>query len=70
MQGATNTNLSGQVTVKMIVDGAGHVTKSKVQAFHYMFEHGLLPCVQRALGHMKFPSTGSATLVTMPINFN
>src|SRR5512140_3513853 len=34
--GATNTNLSGTITVKMIVDGGGHVTKSKVQAFHYM----------------------------------
>ena len=67
--GATNTNLSGQVTVKLVVDGNGRVIKSKLQAFHYMFEHGLLACLQRALGHIKFPSTGSATLVTMPINF-
>jgi hypothetical protein len=35
-----------------------------------MFEHGLLACVQRATSHMKFPATGSSTLVTMPINFN
>src|SRR5207247_1676780 len=28
---ATNTNLSGTITVRMIVDGKGHVTKSKVQ---------------------------------------
>ncbi|MEO6771412.1 MAG: AgmX/PglI C-terminal domain-containing protein [Kofleriaceae bacterium] len=68
VQGATNTNLTGTVTVKLIVDGNGHVTKSKVEAFHYMFEHGLLACVQREVGRMKFPATGASTLVTMPIN--
>ena len=70
MQGATNTDLKGTISVKMVVDGNGRVTKSKVQAFHYMFEHGLLGCVQRAVGHMKFPATGASTLVTLPINFN
>lgn len=66
---ATNTNLNGQISVKLVVDGNGHVIKSKVQAFHYMFEHGLLGCLQRAVGKMKFPATGASTLVTMPINF-
>jgi len=66
---ATNTNLNGQISVKLVVDGNGRVIKSKVQAFHYMFEHGLLGCVQRAFGKMKFPATGASTLVTMPINF-
>jgi hypothetical protein len=70
MQGATNTNLAGTINVKLIVDGSGHVTKAKVQAFHYMFEHGLLACVQHAVKAMKFPATGASTLVTMPINFN
>jgi hypothetical protein len=66
---ATNTNLSGQISVKLVVDGNGHVIKSKVQAFHYMFEHGLLACVHAAVGKMKFAATGASTLVTMPINF-
>ena len=66
---ATNTNLAGTINVKMIVDGNGRVIKSKVQAFHYMFEHGLLACVQRAVGRMKFPSTGAQTLVTMRQTF-
>jgi hypothetical protein len=66
---AQNTNLSGTITIKLVVDGNGHVIKSKVQAFHYMFEHGLLACMQRAVGHMKFPATGASTLVTMPVNF-
>ncbi|GEM_PF-1452754 len=67
---ATNTNLAGTISVKLVVDGTGHVTKAKVQGFHYMFEHGLLACVQRATSKMKFPGTGAFTLVTMPINFN
>ena len=68
VQGATNTNLSGTITVRMIVDASGHVTRSKLQAPHYMHEHGLLPCVKGALSRMHFPATGAATLVTMPIN--
>ncbi len=67
---ATNTNLTGTISVKLVVDGTGHVSKTKVQGFHYMFEHGLLACVQRATSKMKFPGTGAFTLVTMPINFN
>lgn len=70
MTAATNTNLAGTISIKLVVDGSGHVSKSKVQAFHYMFEHGLLACMQRAVGKMKFPATGGSTLVTMPINFN
>jgi hypothetical protein len=70
VQSATNTNLSGTISVKLVVDGTGHVIKSKVQGFHYMFEHGLLACVQRAVARMKFPATGASTLVTMPINFS
>jgi hypothetical protein len=66
---ATNTDLRGTITVRMVVDGGGHVTKSKLQAPHYMFEHGLLTCVQRAVRGMKFPAVGGSTLVTMPINF-
>ena len=70
MTGATNTDLKGTITIKLVVDGNGRVIKSKVQAFHYMFEHGLLPCMQRAVGAMKFPATGQSTLVTMPVNFS
>jgi hypothetical protein len=70
MAGATNTDLKGTITVKLVVDGNGRVIKSKVQAFHYMFEHGLLGCMQRAVGGMKFPATGQSTLVTLPVNFS
>jgi hypothetical protein len=70
MQAATNTDLKGTITVRMIVDGKGNVTKSKIQAPHYMFEHGVLGCIQGAVRHMKFPAAGQYTLVTMPINFS
>lgn len=71
MAAATNTNLAGTITVKLVVDGTGHVTRSKViDGYHYMFEHGLLACMQVAVKKMKFPATGAPTLVTMPINFN
>lgn len=70
MQAATNTDLRGTITVRMIVDPSGHPSRVKVQAPHYMFEHGLLPCVQGAVRKMKFPTVGQSTLVTMPINFS
>ena len=70
MTGATNTDLKGTITVKMVVDDKGHVGREKLQAPHYLFEHGLLACMRGALGGMHFPATGMPTLVTMPINFS
>jgi hypothetical protein len=69
MQGATNTDLKGTITVKLVVDEHGRVAREKLQAPHYLFEHGLLACMRSALGGMRFPATGMPTLVTMPINF-
>lgn len=68
IQGATNTDLRATITLKLIVDGNGKVTRSRMEAPRYLFERGLEACVQRALGRLKFPSTGAPTLVTMPIN--
>jgi hypothetical protein len=65
---AVNAAMTGVITVKMVIDAQGHVTRSKVQAPHYLFDHNLLPCLKGALGKMKFPATGMPTLVTMPIN--
>ena len=67
VSGATNTDLRATITVKMLVDGTGHVAKSRVQAPHYLFEHGLLGCAQKALGRLRFPAVGGATVVTLPI---
>jgi hypothetical protein len=68
VQGAMNTDLSATITVKLLVDGRGRVTRSRIQAPHYLFEHGLLACTQRALGRMHFPAAGGATIVTLPVN--
>jgi len=68
VQGATGTDLTAAITVKMLVDGHGRVTRSRIQAPHYLLEHGLLSCTQRALGRIHFPATGGATIVTLPVN--
>lgn len=67
-QGATGTDLRATITIKLVVDGNGRVTRSKIQAPRYLFEHGLLACAQRAARGMKFAATGAPTLVTFPVN--
>src|SRR5262249_51215764 len=67
---ATNTDLSGTITVKMVVEGTGKVSRSRLQAPHYMFSQNLLGCVKGQLAHFHFPATGAPTLVTLPINFH
>jgi hypothetical protein len=66
--GATGTDLAATITVKLLVDGRGRVTRSRIEAPRYLLEHGLLGCTQRALGRMHFPATGGATIVTLPVN--
>ena len=68
VKAASNTDLSGTITVKMVVEGTGKVSRSRVQAPRYMFSQGLLGCVQGALRSWKFPATGAPTLVTLPVN--
>lgn len=70
IQSVTNTDLRGEFHVKLLVDGAGRVSKSRIQAPRYTFAHGLLSCVQRAAGRMKFPATGGITSVDVPVNVN
>lgn len=70
VRGATGTDLRATITAKLVVDGGGRVTKVRLQAPRYLFEHGLLPCAQRATGRMRFPSTGAPTLVTFPITLS
>lgn len=68
VRAAANTDLSGTFTVKMVVEGNGRVARSRLQAPRYMFTQGVLGCVQGAVKAMKFPATGSPTLVTLPVN--
>lgn len=68
IEAAGNTDLSGTITVKMVVEGTGRVSRSRVHAPRYMFSQGLLGCVQGALRGWRFPATGAPTLVTLPVN--
>jgi hypothetical protein len=70
VQGATGTDLRATITVKLLVDGTGRVTRSRLQAPRYLFEKGLLGCAQRALGRMRFPATGAPTVATVPVNLS
>jgi hypothetical protein len=68
VKAASNTDIAGTMTIKMVVEGTGRVSRSRVQAPHYMFSQGVLGCVQGAVKGMKFPATGAPTLVTFPVN--
>ena len=68
VQGAANTDLRAAIMLKLVVDGTGRVTRSRIHAPRYLLDHGLLGCAQRALGRMRFPATGAATIVTLPVN--
>jgi hypothetical protein len=70
IQGATNTDLSARISVEMVIGGNGRVQKTRISAPHYLFEKGLLSCVKSAAGKMKFPATGAATLVTVPVSLS
>jgi hypothetical protein len=58
--------LSATITLKMLVDGNGKISKYRVQAPAYLFKNGLYDCAGRAARSMRFPGTGSATVVTVP----
>lgn len=68
VRAATGTDLRTTITIKLVVDGGGRVTKSRLHAPRYLFQQGLLGCAQRALRGLRFPATGAPTLVTFPVH--
>lgn len=70
IQGASNTDLRATITIKLLVDGRGRVTRSRVHAPHYLHEHGLLGCARRAVARIQFPATGAPTQVSFPVNLD
>ena len=70
VHGVTNTDLQGTITVQMLVDGGGRVTRTRVQAPRYLLDHGLYECTQRAASRMHFPAVGGATIVTLPVTLS
>jgi len=70
VRGATNTDLRATITLKLLVDGRGRVTRSRLHAPRYLLDHGLLGCTQRALTRLRFAATGGATIVTLPVELH
>lgn len=68
VQGATGTDLAATIAVELLVDGRGRVTRSRIQAPRYLLAHGLLGCAQRAVGRLRFPASGAATIVSFPVH--
>ena len=68
VRGAAGTDLRATITIELLVDGSGRVTRSRLEAPRYLFQHGLLGCARRALGQMRFPATGAPTRVTFPVH--
>ena len=58
--------LEARLLVKMLVDGGGKVTRTRVRAPAYLFEQGFYPCASKAARSMRFPATGAATVVEAP----
>lgn len=56
------------VTLKLLVDGGGRVTRVRVRAAAYLFAHGLHGCVRKAARGLTFPATGAHTVVTAPFD--
>lgn len=67
---AANTDLRGTVTVQVLVDGSGRVTKVRVQAAKYLMDHGGYDCARRAASAMRFAAVGGFTIVTLPVTLN
>lgn len=63
-------DLAADVTLKMLVDGNGRVTKMRMRAPQYLFDQGAYRCVRSAAMGMHFPATGDYTVVTAPFTLN
>lgn len=59
--------LVADITVKLLVEN-GRVGPVRVHAPSYLMKNGLYGCVTRAARRMDFPSTGKATVVTIPLS--
>jgi hypothetical protein len=62
--------LSANIIVKLLVEGTGKVSKVRVRAPSYLMKNGLFECAGNAARHMRFPGTGAATVVTIPLDLS
>ena len=57
---------SGRVEVGLRVEPSGQVTRVRVEAPRILINRGLYPCVKSAVGSLRFPAAGGASVVTWP----
>jgi hypothetical protein len=62
--------LHAAISLGLLVDGAGRVTKVRVQAPHWLFDHGLYGCMRTAATRLRFAATGAPTTVTAPFSLD
>lgn len=62
--------LATKITLKILVEGNGNASKVRVQAPSYLMKNGLYPCASSAVRSMRFPGTGAATVVTVPLDLS
>jgi hypothetical protein len=60
--------ITGRVVAGVVVDPAGRVTKTRIEAPAYLLAHGLYDCARRPLLALRFPATGRETVVTVPFD--
>jgi hypothetical protein len=65
-----NAPLSASIVVKFLVEGTGRVSKVRARAPSYLMKHGFYECASSAARHMRFPGTGAATVVTVPLDLS
>jgi hypothetical protein len=62
--------LAANITLKFLVNDHGGVGKVRVQAPSYLLKNGLYNCATSAVRAMRFPGTGAATVVTVPLDLS
>jgi hypothetical protein len=62
--------LAANITLKFLVSAEGRATKLRLQAPSYLLKNGLYECAGAAVRSMRFPGTGAATIVTVPLDLS
>ncbi len=62
--------LAANITLKFLVKGDGSIGALRVRAPSYLLNNGLHACTIGAVRKMRFPSTGGATVVTVPLDLS
>ena len=62
--------LRATITLKLLVNSTGRVTKTRVRAPTYLHKNGLYRCVKGVALGARFAATGAPTVVTFPFSLS